>query len=80
MQSDENIKKIKKIGRNNIVINMIIGTGDRDSLRVFIESLSELHNMVKKWENSGVDFEKGNEVAYKQQKKKSSLKKINTNS
>ena len=70
MQSDENIRKIKKIGRNNVVINMIIGTGDRDSLRVFIESLSYMHNMVKTWEKRGVDFLKGNEVAYKCQKKK----------
>lgn len=49
---------------------MIIGTGDRDSLRVFIESLLYMHNMVKTWENRGVDFEKGNEVAYKCRKKK----------
>ena len=70
MQSDENMRNVKKIGRNNVVINMIIGTGDRNSLRVFIKSLSELHNMVKTWENRGVDFEKGNEVAYKCRKKK----------
>lgn len=79
MQSDENMRKVKKIGRNNVVIYMIIGTGDRDSLRVFIESLSYMHNMVKTWEKRGVDFLKGNEVAYKQQKKKSSLKFCNTN-
>ena len=56
MQSDENMRKVKKIGRNNVVIYMIIGIGDRDSLQVFIESLSELHNMVKTWENRGVDL------------------------
>ena len=57
---------------------MIIGTGDRNSLRVFIKSLSELHNMVKTWENHGVDFQKGNEVACKWKKKKF-VKKSNTN-
>lgn len=70
MQSDENMMKVKKIGCNNVVINMIIGTGDRDSLRVFIESLSYMHNMVKTWENHGVDFQKENEVACKWKKKK----------
>ena len=29
-----------------------------------------LYNMVKTWENRGVDFEKENEVAYKCRKKK----------
>lgn len=57
---------------------MIIGTGDRDSLGVFIESLSYMHNMEKIWENCGVDFKNGNEVACKWKKKKF-VKKSNTN-